>query len=257
MVGWTGWGFLFGVDTYLFSWATICAHSATAVLLKRDVFNRITMGISYFVCLVIPLVLACLPFNQGNMKVLAHPFTGGPAGNWAYISFYWVLMLCLLVGVISISIILVQMARVSDMSSSWSIKSNLRLIAFLFVMVVWAVIWVSFRFYAQPGLPTLAVNYGTMMNCNLFTYCNRWDVPGFYFNLGLTWTTTIAIFLGSFLLVCLFLAQPELFTTPLSERAWPWRSLISAGASATTTTAGSSSSSSSESAGDTFLSDLQ
>jgi len=210
--------------------------------------------------IALPLMFSVVPAAAGQYVPLnTNPFCL-PNANWAFANFYAPMALCLLVGTIAFAILLFYMLRVSDFSSVWSVKQNVRLIVFLFIQLVWASIFLAYRFsFVRPiNDGPFGQNLSAFLACNIFAPCSRWDQPGWAVPAGFVWLVTIDIHLSGLLICLVFLSQPDLFSTPLSERSWPWRNVLAKSESTTTTQGSSSSSGSSSSFGEsTLMSEMQ
>jgi hypothetical protein len=256
MCGFVAFVWQWGVQIYEVSWCLIAIHAAVTVVAKKDVWNRFSMAVSYALIFFVPLVLSIVPPAMGRVAPLnSNPYCFVSTDLQYYV--YWGPKgIMLLIGTVCIVLVLVQFARVSDMTSVWSIKNNLRLLAFLLIQMAWCCTAIGFRFNVQPKIPDNMRNFGAYLTCSMFSECDIYSLPGYSLPLAAVWCVTVALHFCGFLICLLFLVQPVLYTTPLSERQFPWKGGVFV--SATSTTAGSSSSSGTSGSEDgTFMSDLQ
>jgi hypothetical protein len=257
--GFTGFMWPFGVYIYTFSWTAIAIHSAVAVVMKRDVFTVWSMVASYCSIILFALLFAVVPAGGGNIAALITNVYCFPTGNYAFGCFYAPIGFCLLVGSVACIVVFVQMLKVSDFGSSWSIKNNLRLTAFLILQLLWVCMIFGYRFSLQAPLGDGRLNQNliALIGCSVYRECDRWTLPGFPLPPSAVWAVSVIKDVVGLLVVLLFLSQPENWTTSISDREAPWNNVLKTSSSDATATTAGSSSSSSGSGESTFVSDLQ
>jgi hypothetical protein len=256
-----GFGRMFGVLVFLFAWVTLSVLSAVTVIVQRPFHGKISMLITYAVCILVPLILALVPVASNQVAPLTTNPTCFPTANYAYGIYYAWLGLGIVIGGVAVVIVMLRMG-LSAADSSWKLRSNLRLLAFL-VIGLFYVLWAfGYRFYA--GFVPLTDAYNFWLACAIYApNCPRGGSdgpgPGVLLNDGSLMSFTVFIWITPILITLLFLLQKELWTN-WSSRIPPWVGLaklhLTEGDEATETTAGSSSSSSGSEDTNTFMSDL-
>jgi len=248
----------FGLLTYAFTWVTICIHSAVTVILRRNIFGKISFIISFCVCLLVPLLLSLVA--AGGQSYATRPsapfcFIGPAAYSWGTF-FAWVVA-CAFVGVICI-VITVGTLTVTSISGSsdsiWHIKHNIRIVVFMVLGLLVEVVGTAYRATADVQAPAWIASYGAYAGCSLFAPgCSRGTLPD-------QWSLAVMLYLmfSPCISIPIFFGSNKELWTDWGNRKWPWQAWSISGNTDTGTTAGSSSSSSSGSAdGSTFMSDLQ
>jgi hypothetical protein len=181
---------------------------------------------------------------------------------WVPVAFFFVpFLLCLTVATVCIAVVLVQFLMVSDVTSSFHVKNNLRLIAYLILSLIGGTFFITYRLYYGSGTGT--VDSLTTQALGMYARCSvSYDncPNNFVHNQGFTFCYYFFNFGAPILVSVVFLGQKELWTG-WAERIAPWKAarlcFVSdpGDSSATSTTAGGSSSASG-SGSDTFVSDL-
>jgi len=175
-------GFMYelGYLAFLVAWSLISVHSALAVLLKRtDVFNRRTMILSYGLLIGIPLFLA--------MLVTANKQTGARSSivycvpltieSWAWGTFYGWICLAIVICSISTGIVIYQMLQVSDPTSSFSVRNNLRVLLFLIIGLLWAVTFIAQRGWIEAYSGPYSTRWTAGVNVNAACSIFQDDCP--------------------------------------------------------------------------------
>jgi hypothetical protein len=184
---------------------------------------------------------------------------------WKAVAFFYVpYLLCLAIATGSIVAVGVQFLRVSDPTSAFHIRNNLRLLAYLLCSLIGGVFFVSYRLYYGTGTGT--VDSLTVSALQQYSRCSQASpdcVQNIVHNQGFVFLFFFFNYVAPIVVCVMFLLQKELWTVPLADRILPWRAFMVCfvqgpdDSGSTSTTAGSSSSSGTSGSGsDTFVSDL-
>jgi hypothetical protein len=262
------WFFLWYHLTWAVSWSAMVLHAAVLVVLKRNLFNRVSQVVTYSLILLLPVIGATTVAGHGSVNGSYLPWCIEPTNTptWVVMLFFLIpLLFCMVVCLVAISIIFVMMARVTETVSQWHILHNLRLLLFLILGLFSTSMLFSFRFLYYGALANLGGNLVASLNraqaefWNCLLFSEACSMTGTQINAGFYVAYVVVLNFAPSLACFVFLSQPELWKFG-SDRVWPWKGLlgfasVNGGESAATSTTAGSSSSVSDS-GSTFMSDL-
>jgi hypothetical protein len=258
----------YGVYIYYFSWAAVAVFAAVTVFFKRDVQSVVWKVATLALILLLPLILMfCDAYID---SVIIGPGIGGPtcvvqSTNPAFsitpvsqwITFTAPVLACIAIGAVCIIYVLGNMLRISDISSSYHVVNNIRLVFFLFWMIVLACTSLGYFIHVYLQALPIILDPARLDPFVVWLLCGQTEPlstcpPKLYtYNPAyFAWATVITP-LTAVLFSILFLSQKQLYTD-WSNRIPPWVGVYRAALAVfqnsdsvvtTSTTAGSSSSS--------------
>jgi hypothetical protein len=277
----------YGALIAYFTWAAIAIQAGLTVIFKRELTTPALMITTIAVIVLLPIPLI---FPEAYLQAAIQGASiGGPVcivqstnpalsvtpiAQW--VDFTTPTIVCIAIGSAMLVVVLVQTLRVTDITSSYHIVNNIRLLLFMTFLVMMACTALGYFIHvynqALPYLNSLGAplfnNWTMCTQASLtpadFDACvplkpfvyNVWYWGWFVCCYGVT---SIAVNL-------MFLTQKDLWTN-WNERLAPWKGLwmsiatwreVGSGSATTTTAAGSSSSSGSATLSEsTMMSDLQ
>jgi len=246
----------YGGLLFLFLWTAVGVHSFLVVVLRgQSWFGLVSKTVTGVAVVGLATLLALIALGIGSIQAvptLPFCFPYGTLSQWP--TYYSWIIFCFLLGLISVCTVSFQLIRVGDPSSGWSIRQNIRILAFLTIVAVWAAISIAQRSYLEANLSSWTAAFTVVVSCAFF----QPSCPAATSSPNLAWlyVATIIQWWLTLPLALLFGSNVELYTL-CSQKSLPWNST----ASTVTTSGASSSSTGTSSEGGstfgTFMSDLQ